>query len=49
MQHYYGLQSVFAAGVDRAERPYDLDPESNGGAREFNNQIAALQAEAEND
>lgn len=24
-QHYYGLQSVFAA-VDRAERPYDLDP-----------------------
>ena len=25
-QHYYGLQSVFAA-VDRAERPYDLDPQ----------------------
>ena len=24
-QHYYGLQSVFAA-VDRAERPYDTDP-----------------------
>ncbi len=24
-QHYYGLQAVFAA-VDRAERPYDLDP-----------------------
>ncbi|MEI7698263.1 MAG: PSD1 and planctomycete cytochrome C domain-containing protein [Planctomycetia bacterium] len=26
-QHYYGLQSVFAA-VDRAERPYDTDPET---------------------
>lgn len=25
-QHYYGLQAVFAA-VDRAERPYDIDPE----------------------
>ena len=24
-QHYYGLQAVFAA-VDRAERPFDLDP-----------------------
>lgn len=24
-RHYYGLQSLFAA-VDRAERPYDLDP-----------------------
>jgi hypothetical protein len=24
-EHYYGLQAVFAA-VDRAERPYDLDP-----------------------
>ena len=24
-QHYYGLQSVFAA-VDRAERPFDIDP-----------------------
>jgi hypothetical protein len=25
-QHYYGLQSIFAA-VDRADRPYDLDPQ----------------------
>ena len=25
-QHYYGLQAVFAA-VDRAERPYDIDPQ----------------------
>ena len=25
-EHYYGLQAVFAA-IDRAERPYDLDPE----------------------
>ena len=25
-RHYYGLQAIFAA-VDRAERPYDLDPE----------------------
>lgn len=25
-QHYYGLQAVFAA-VDRAERPYDTDPQ----------------------
>lgn len=24
-QHYYGLQSIFSA-VDKAERPYDLDP-----------------------
>ena len=24
-EHYYGLQAVFAA-VDRAERPYDIDP-----------------------
>ncbi|TXT33491.1 MAG: hypothetical protein FD138_1871 [Planctomycetota bacterium] len=24
-QHYYGLQAIFAA-VDRAERPFDLDP-----------------------
>ncbi|QDU73643.1 Planctomycete cytochrome C [Bremerella volcania] len=25
-QHYYGIQAVFAA-VDRAERPYDIDPQ----------------------
>ncbi|MBI1310671.1 DUF1553 domain-containing protein [bacterium] len=43
-QHYYGLQAVFAA-VDRAERPYDLDPEIERQRRELNAQIAALQAE----
>ena len=44
MQHYYGLQSVFAA-VDRAERPYNLDPEVERQRRKFNDHIAALQAE----
>ena len=44
MQHYYGLQSVFAA-VDRAERPYDLDPEVERQRRDLGDQIVALQAE----
>ena len=45
MQHYYGLQSVFAA-VDRAERPYDLDPEIERQRHELNDRITELQAEA---
>jgi hypothetical protein len=44
MHHYYGLQSVFAA-IDRAERPYDLDPEVERQRRELGEQIAKLQAD----
>ncbi len=33
-EHYYGLQSIFAA-VDRAERPYDLDPEVESRRQEL--------------
>ncbi len=44
MQHYYGLQAVFAA-VDRAERPYDLDPEVERQRREFDEQIKTLMAQ----
>ena len=40
-QHYYSLQAVFAA-VDRAERPYDLDPEIEIKRRELENSLANL-------
>jgi hypothetical protein len=33
-EHYYSLQAVFAA-VDRAERPYDLDPQVEQRRREL--------------
>lgn len=36
-EHYYSLQSVFAA-VDRAERPYDLDPAVEQRRRELERQ-----------
>lgn len=49
--HYYGLQAVFAA-VDRADRPYDLDPEVERRkhdlleqSRQAREQLAALEAE----
>ena len=37
-QHYYGLQAIFAA-VDRAERPYDLDPAAEQRRRELRKQV----------
>ena len=52
-EQYYGLQSIFAA-VDRAERPYDLDPdvEQRRDALEIviaqqQNQLDAISAEIE--
>ena len=50
-QHYYGLQSLFAA-VDRADRPYDPDPEVEAQRRQLaarlkqlKDELAALQKE----
>lgn len=43
-QHYYGLQSVFAA-VDRAERPYDLDPEIESERRQLESLVKTSDAE----
>lgn len=43
-QHYYGLQSIFAA-VDRAERPYDLDPEVESERRRVASRVRDLKAE----
>ena len=43
-QHYYGLQSIFAA-VDRAERPYDLDPEVESQRRRLDSRVRDLKAE----
>ncbi|MFP6766062.1 MAG: PSD1 and planctomycete cytochrome C domain-containing protein [Planctomycetaceae bacterium] len=43
-EHYYSLQSVFAA-VDRAERPYDLDPGVERQRRELNDRLKGLQAD----
>ncbi len=43
-QHYYNLQSVFAA-VDRAERPYDLDPEVERRRRRLQEQIERAAAD----
>ncbi|MBC7821140.1 MAG: DUF1549 domain-containing protein, partial [Planctomycetaceae bacterium] len=42
-QHYYGLQAVFAA-VDRAERPYDLDPSIEQQRRDLLAKQCDLQA-----
>ena len=54
-QHYYGLQAVFAA-VDRAERPYDLDPSVEqqrrdllAKQRDLQTKIAALEADIRRD
>ncbi|MEO8497092.1 MAG: DUF1549 domain-containing protein, partial [Planctomycetota bacterium] len=42
-EHYYSLQSVFAA-VDRAERPYDLDPAVEQQRRELDERLKTSQA-----
>lgn len=42
-KHYYSLQAVFAA-VDRAERPYDLDPQVEKRRRQLTGTLAGLQA-----
>ncbi|MDE0864032.1 MAG: PSD1 and planctomycete cytochrome C domain-containing protein [Rubripirellula sp.] len=39
---YYGLQSIFAA-VDRAERPYDLDPKVENRRRDLESKVAKQQ------
>ena len=41
-EHYYGLQSIFAA-VDRAERPYDIDPEVTQQRRQLESELKSLQ------
>ena len=41
-QHYYSLQSVFAA-VDRAERPYDTDPAVEARRHELTMQKVSVQ------
>lgn len=43
MEHYYSLQAIFAA-VDRAERPYDLDPETERKKRELKESLDGLLA-----
>ena len=43
-QHYYSLQSVFAA-VDRAERPYDTDPATETRRQELVVQTTTAQQE----
>ena len=40
-EHYYGLQSLFAA-VDRADRTYDLDPEVERQRTELDARLAEL-------
>ena len=42
-EHYYNLQSVFAA-VDRAERPYDLDPRVEKQRLQLADQMKAARA-----
>ena len=42
-EHYYNLQSVFAA-VDRAERPYDLDPQIEKQRLQLADQLKAARA-----
>lgn len=43
-EHYYSLQSVFAA-VDRAERPYDLDPNVEQQRHELDESLIAANKE----
>lgn len=40
-EHYYSLQAIFAA-VDRAERPYDLDPVTRERKREVRERLSQL-------
>lgn len=41
-EHYYGMQSLFAA-LDRAERPYDLEPEALEKRQRLETQIRVVQ------
>jgi hypothetical protein len=43
-QQYYGLQAIFAA-VDRAERPYDLDPDVEQKRRQLTAKLESLRDE----
>lgn len=43
-QHYYGLQSIFAA-IDRAERPFDLNPETEAKKHDLTQKIRTLKAD----
>ncbi len=43
-EHYYSLQAIFAA-VDRAERPYDLDPDVQQRRDALNAQLTRLRDE----
>ena len=43
-EHYYALQSVFAA-IDRADRPYDTDPEIARRRHELDRDIRAARHE----
>jgi hypothetical protein len=45
-QQYYGLQAIFAA-VDRADRPYDLDPATEQRRRQLEAERQEQQAELE--
>lgn len=44
--NYYGLQAVFAA-VDRAERPYDTDPEVERRRRQLTAKVQSLEEQLE--
>ena len=44
MEDYYALQAVFAA-VDRAEREYDLEPDTGRQRRQWQEQLELLDAE----
>ncbi len=43
-EHYYSMQAIFAA-VDRADRPYDLDPDVETQRRALQTKLASEQAE----
>ena len=45
-QHYYNLQTIFAA-VDRAERPYDVDPGMQQKRQQLETRIASIQQQRE--
>jgi hypothetical protein len=42
--HYYGLQAIFA-GVDRADRPYDLDPKTEAERRRLEKKLTSQRQE----
>lgn len=42
-EDYYGLQAIFAA-VDRANRPYDVDPEVEQRRRQLESQLQSLES-----